>query len=115
MRLIALLVAPLAAAVVAAASAYAEPAESAHAEAATTTSPSYQMGYTKALADVQLAASRMRAEGFDLADIDISSRIPTLCAKESASVQAVPGFSGADFVRGCADGMKSLVQAGIAS
>ncbi|OSC36751.1 hypothetical protein [Mycobacterium decipiens] len=79
----------------------------------TETSASYQLGYTRAVKDGQLTASRARAEGLSPEFIVVSTRIPALCAKESASVQSFPGFNGPDFMRGCADGMKTLVESGV--
>lgn len=113
-RLTALVVTSVGVAVVAAGSANADPAETGRAESAGKTSPSYQLGYNKTYSDYDILASRMRAEGFALEDVDISSRIPTVCANEARSVQSTPGLDGPDFMRGCADGIESLVQAGIA-
>lgn len=89
---------------------------SAQAEPVVTSGPSYQLGYARAVRDVQTMASRMRAEGFELADIDISGRIPALCARESATASGedIPDFDGPEFLQGCTDGMKALVRAGIA-
>lgn len=101
-------------AIIVAGSANADPAETGRAESAGKTSPSYQLGYNKTYSDYDILASRMRAEGFALEDIEISSRIPTVCANEARSVQPTPGLDGPDFLRGCADGIKNLVQAGIA-
>ncbi|OOK70695.1 hypothetical protein BZL30_6696 [Mycobacterium kansasii] len=57
----------------------------------------------------------MRAMGFPDDAIVISSQVHKVCARELASVQAVAGVNGADFLRGCASGVQSLVDAGMAS
>ena len=105
-RVLIVVAAPLGAAVVSSGSALADPAAP--------TSPSYQLGYDEAVRDVGIMASRMRAEGFQLADINISSRIPTLCARESDSAQTTQDFDSQEFLRGCTDAMKNLVSVGIA-
>lgn len=114
-RLMILAIAPVAAAVMAAGSATAEPAESARDGGTGENSRSYQLGYTKTFNDLDILASRMRAEGFALEDVDISSRIPAVCANEAQSVDESTEFDGPDFMRGCADGIDSLVQAGLVS
>ncbi|MCV7146083.1 hypothetical protein [Mycobacterium riyadhense] len=90
-------------------------ASSAQADTTDTTSPSYQLGYSKAIKDGQLTATRMRAEGFSMEHIPVSSRIPTICAKEAASVETFPSLDHADFLRGCAAGVQSLVASGLGS
>lgn len=114
-RLLILALAPVGAAVVAASSASADPVESVRSDSAGKTSSSYQLGYHKTSNDLEILASRMRAEGFTLEDVDISSRIAAVCASEARSVEESPEFDGSDFMRGCADGIDSLVQAGIVS
>jgi hypothetical protein len=89
-------------AVIAAASAHADPSKTPR-----TQSPSYQLGYSKTVKDVQLIASRMRAEGFQLGDIDIYSRTPSVFAKESASVRTFPGLNEPEVLQG-SDGMKTV-------
>ncbi|KZS63265.1 hypothetical protein [Mycobacterium ostraviense] len=79
------------------------------------TGPSYQLGYTKAVQDGRFTVSRMRAMGFPDDAIVISSQVHKVCTRELASVQAVAGVNGADFLRGCAGGLQSLVDAGMAS
>lgn len=103
------------AAVIAASTANADSAETARAGGAGTNTPSYQLGYHQTFSDYEIVASRMRAEGFTLEDIDISSRVPAVCANEAQSVQSTPELTGPDFLRGCADAVESLVDAGIAS
>jgi hypothetical protein len=114
-RLTALVIASVGVAVVAAGSANADTAGTGRAESAGSTSASYRLGYNKTYSDYDILASRMRAEGFAVEDVDISSRIPAVCANEARSVQTTPGLDGPDFMRGCADGIKSLIRAGIAS
>ncbi|GAB3011491.1 hypothetical protein [Mycobacterium bourgelatii] len=77
------------------------------------TNASYELGYSHAVAEVQDTAAHMRAEGFDLADIVISRRIPAWCAREAAEVQGL-GLDRADFFRGCTDGMMTMVEIGVA-
>ncbi|SON60574.1 hypothetical protein MSIMFI_02069 [Mycobacterium simulans] len=89
-------------------------ASSAQADTTDMTSPSFQLGYSKAVKDGQLTATRMRAEGFSVEHILVSSRIPTICAKEAATVATFPSLDRADFLRGCTEGMKSLVESGLA-
>ncbi|ETW24268.1 hypothetical protein [Mycobacterium gastri] len=79
------------------------------------TGPSYQLGYTKAVQDGRFTVSRMRAMGFPDDAIVISNQVHKVCARELASVQTVAGVNGADFLRGCASGVQSLVEAGMAS
>ncbi|MCV7199854.1 hypothetical protein [Mycobacterium angelicum] len=86
----------------------------AQADTAAPNTPSYDLGFTKAFNDGQLTATRMRAEGFSLQHIVVSNRIPTICAKEAASVQAFPGLDRPEFMQGCADGMNSLIETGVA-
>lgn len=111
-RLAILALVSVGAAVAVASGANADPAET---DAADTTSPSYQLGYHQTFSDYEIVASRMRAEGLSVEDIEISSRVPAVCANEAQSVQNTPELTGPDFMRGCADAVKSLVQAGIAS
>ncbi|ODQ98423.1 hypothetical protein BST27_17395 [Mycobacterium intermedium] len=77
------------------------------------TNAAYELGYSQAVAAVQDTATHMRAEGFQLADIVISSRIPALCAREAAQVQGLASGN-ADFFRGCTDGMMAMVEIGVA-
>jgi len=114
-RLTILAIVSVGAAVIAASTANADSAETARAGGAGTSSPSYQLGYHQTFSDYEIVASRMRAEGFTLEDIDISSRVPAVCANEAQSVQSTPELTGPDFLRGCADAVESLVDAGIAS
>ncbi|OBK28460.1 hypothetical protein A5634_20480 [Mycobacterium asiaticum] len=92
----------------------------AHAEPAAAPSPSYELGYTKAVNDIRIMASRMRAEGFDLAEINVANRIPALCAKESAAMRTGrdgsdgQSINGPEFLRGCTDGLNSVVRGGTA-
>lgn len=86
----------------------------AQADSANPNSASYDLGFSKAFNDGQLTATRMRAEGFTLEQIVVSSRIPTICAKEAASAQNFPGFVRPDFLQGCADGVNSLIETGAA-
>ncbi|KZS85636.1 hypothetical protein [Mycobacterium persicum] len=101
-----LVVAAAGAALLASAPAFADVAE---------TGPSYQLGYTKAVQDGGFTVSRMRAMGFPDDAIVISSQVHKVCARELASVQAVTGVNDADFLRGCASGVQSLIDAGMAS
>ncbi|AGZ50811.1 hypothetical protein PJK45_18540 [Mycobacterium kansasii] len=101
-----LVVATAGAALLASAPAFADVAE---------TGPSYQLGYTKAVQDGGFTVGRMRAMGFPDDAIVISSQVHKVCARELASVQAVAGVNDADFLRGCASGVQSLVDAGMAS
>lgn len=101
-----LVVAAAGAALLASAPAFADVAE---------TGPSYQLGYTKAVQDGGFTVSRMRAMGFPDYAIVISSQVHKVCARELASVQAVTGVNDADFLRGCASGVQSLIDAGMAS
>lgn len=78
------------------------------------TNTSYHLGYAHAVASVQRTAAHMRAEGFDLGDIVISSRIPALCARETTRMQGVSGLNDTEFFRGCTDGMVSMVEIGVA-
>lgn len=116
-RLTILAISAVGAGVIAASSANADPAGTGLADGAGTgtTSPAYQLGYHQTFSDYEIIASRMRAEGFTLEDIDISSRVPAVCANEAQSVQSTPELTGPDFTRGCADAVESLVEAGIAS
>lgn len=79
------------------------------------TGPSYQLGYTKAVEDGRFTVSKMRAMGFPEDAIDLSGRVNKVCAKELSAMQSVDGVNGPDFLRGCASGVQSLVDAGLAS
>ncbi|VBA59114.1 hypothetical protein [Mycobacterium attenuatum] len=79
------------------------------------TGPSYQLGYTKAVEDGRFTVNKMRAMGFPDEAIVISNQVPKVCARELASVQGVKGVNDGDFLRGCASGVQSLVDAGLAS
>lgn len=114
-RLTILAVASVGAAVMAASSANADPAETARADGAGNSSPAYQLGYHQTFTDYEILASRMRAEGFALEDIDISGRIAAVCANEAQSVVDTPELTGPDFIRDCADAVENLVQANIVS
>ncbi|RUP00902.1 MAG: hypothetical protein EKK34_32055 [Mycobacterium sp.] len=114
-RLVMLSILPLAAAVMATNTAYADPAGGVRAEGAGNTRPSYQLGYTKTFNDLDILARRARAEGLALEDLDFSSRIPAVCAREAQSVGDSTELNGPDFLRGCADGINSLVRAGLVS
>jgi hypothetical protein len=57
----------------------------------------------------------MRAMGFPDEAIVFSSQVDKVCAKELASVQSADGLDASDFSRGCANGLQSLVDAGVAS
>jgi hypothetical protein len=114
-RLAIIAIASAGAAVMVAGSAYADPVENAPADGVDTSSPSYQLGYHQTFSDYEIVASRMRAEGFGLEDIEISGRVDAVCANEAQSVQSTPELTGPEFMRGCADAVESLVQAKIAS
>lgn len=85
-----------------------------HADPTVIASPSYQLGYNRAVLDGRGTANRMRQMGLPESSIVISNQIPDLCARELGSVQTMQGLNGPDFLRGCADGMQSLVAAGVA-
>lgn len=70
--------------------------------------------YARAVKDGRFTVTRMRAMGFPDDAIVFSSQVNKVCARELTSAQTVEGLNGPDFLRGCANGLQSLVDAGIA-
>ncbi|MEB3971334.1 hypothetical protein OSH93_24925 [Mycobacterium ulcerans] len=87
----------------------------AYADAGETTGPSYRLGYDKAVKDGRFTISRMQAMGFPADSIIVSGQVHKVCTNQLAAVQQVRDVYAPDFLRGCASGVQTLVNAGIPS